>query len=113
MGSLVTIKLVPKHPSQCFNLFCCCFKSLGAGNPTPGSFYLFALECHKPDLDLQTTVSEKSPSRLEDEHEKSREKARIGKERLYLLHKGHSTQVTATKMHQERLKSPGSPAVQK
>ncbi|GFW24354.1 hypothetical protein TNCV_606001 [Trichonephila clavipes] len=34
-----------------------------------------------------------------------------GKERLYPLHKGHTMQVTTSKAHQGRLKSPGSPAL--
>ncbi|GFW37889.1 hypothetical protein TNCV_4630911 [Trichonephila clavipes] len=39
----------------------------------------------------------------------SREReAGTGKERFYPLHKGHTTQVTASKLRQGRLKSPGT-----
>ncbi|GFV21307.1 hypothetical protein TNCV_4889021 [Trichonephila clavipes] len=41
----------------------------------------------------------------------SRERAGTDKERLYPLHKGHTTQVTASKPRQNRLKSPGTPAL--
>ncbi|GFX51882.1 hypothetical protein TNCV_3063001 [Trichonephila clavipes] len=42
---------------------------------------------------------------------RSMEKARTGSERLYSLHKRHTTQVTASKARQGRLKSHGSPAL--
>ncbi|GFT86528.1 putative transposase [Trichonephila clavipes] len=40
---------------------------------------------------------------------RSKERAGTGKERLYPLHKSHTTQVTASKARQSRLMSPGTP----
>ncbi|GFU66763.1 hypothetical protein TNCV_901461 [Trichonephila clavipes] len=40
-----------------------------------------------------------------------KERAGTGQERLYPLHKSHTTQVTASKARQGRLRSPGTPAL--
>ncbi|GFT49692.1 hypothetical protein TNCV_3368281 [Trichonephila clavipes] len=42
---------------------------------------------------------------------RSKERAGTGKERLYPLHKSHTTQMTASKARQGRLMSPGTPAL--
>ncbi|GFU67753.1 hypothetical protein TNCV_3134181 [Trichonephila clavipes] len=42
---------------------------------------------------------------------RSKERAGIGKERLYPLHKSHTTQVTASKARHVRLMIPGTPAL--
>ncbi|GFT38668.1 hypothetical protein TNCV_2931331 [Trichonephila clavipes] len=60
---------------------------------------------HRESLDLQMTVLGKCPSSPEDEKEK-RERAGTGKERLYPLHKGNTTQVTTSKARQSHLKGP-------
>ncbi|GFU46636.1 hypothetical protein TNCV_1546511 [Trichonephila clavipes] len=43
---------------------------LGVGKPTPRPFDISVQECHKPGLDLQTTVPGKCSSSPEDEQEK-------------------------------------------
>ncbi|GFU70109.1 transposable element Tcb2 transposase [Trichonephila clavipes] len=62
---------------------------------------------HTPGLALHTTVAGKCPCSPEDEQER----AGTGKERLYPLHKSHTTQVTASKAHHGRLMSSGTPAL--
>ncbi|GFW16500.1 hypothetical protein TNCV_2351241 [Trichonephila clavipes] len=42
---------------------------------------------------------------------RSKERAGTGKERLYPLHKSHTTQVIASKARQSRLMSSGTPAL--
>ncbi|GFV81799.1 hypothetical protein TNCV_1056881 [Trichonephila clavipes] len=50
-------------------------------------------------LGLQASRVRKCPSSTEDEQEREG----TGKERIYPLHKSHTTQVTASKAHQGRL----------
>ncbi|GFT39909.1 hypothetical protein TNCV_336231 [Trichonephila clavipes] len=69
---------------------------LGAGKPKPSPFDLSPKECRKPGLDLKTTVPGKCPSSPEDKQEKQGENT--DKERLNRLHKGRTTQVTASKV---------------
>ncbi|GFV88751.1 hypothetical protein TNCV_3355031 [Trichonephila clavipes] len=57
-----------------------------------------ARRCHTPGLDLQTTVAGKFPSR--NMSRRSRERAATDKEKLYPLHKSHTTQVTTSKARQ-------------
>ncbi|GFY15574.1 hypothetical protein TNCV_1282221 [Trichonephila clavipes] len=83
---------------------------LGAGKPTPCPFDLFEKEYPKLGLDLQTTVQGNTPA-VQKMNRRSKERVGTGKERLYPLDKGHIMQVTASKAHQGRLKSPGSPAL--
>ncbi|GFY35173.1 hypothetical protein TNCV_5045481 [Trichonephila clavipes] len=75
---------------------------LGAGKPTPSPFDLSAYVTHQV-LTFKQLSQGNAPA--------VRERAGTSKERLYNLHQSHTTQVTASKARQGRLKSPGSTAL--
>ncbi|GFU59209.1 hypothetical protein TNCV_4197411 [Trichonephila clavipes] len=56
-------------------------------------------------------LSQGNAPAVQKRNRRSRERARTGKERFYLLHKSHTTQVAASKAHQGCLMSPGTPAL--
>ncbi|GFW04758.1 hypothetical protein TNCV_4879941 [Trichonephila clavipes] len=90
-----------------FDLNCVISNPRGAEKSTPSPFDLPAKECHKTDLAHQTTVPGMRPSSPEDKQGR----AGTGIERLNPLHKGHTTQVTASKARHGLLKSLGSPSL--
>ncbi|GFX02476.1 hypothetical protein TNCV_194541 [Trichonephila clavipes] len=73
---------------------------------TASPFDLSAKESHKSDHVPQQLSQGNAPA--VQKVSRSRERARTGKERLYPLHKSHTTQVATSKARQSCLKSPGS-----